>query len=197
MVAALEEKPQAGVLGPRLLNPDGSYYPSCRVVPSLSVALGHAVLGLFSEENRFTRAYKLLDFDHATELEVEWVSGAAMLVRRSAFEEVGGFDEGFFMYVEDVDLCARLTKAGWAAIYLPRAEMLHHVAGSSRRAPYKMIRHHHLSHMRFAIKRADGPLRLLALPVILVGLAARMVIAWAHFFLRQRPGRRSEAALKG
>jgi N-acetylglucosaminyl-diphospho-decaprenol L-rhamnosyltransferase len=190
LVAGLAARPQAGVLGPRLMNPDGTYYPSCRVVPNLRVALGHAVFGLVSDNNRYSRAYKLLDFDHLEEREVDWVSGAAMLVRRHAFEEVGGFDEGFFMYVEDVDLCSRMNDAGWRAVYYPFAEMIHHVAGSSRRAPYKMIRHHHMSHMRFAVKRADGPFRLLLLPAILLGLFLRMLLAWANLFRQKRAERR-------
>jgi N-acetylglucosaminyl-diphospho-decaprenol L-rhamnosyltransferase len=185
MVSALVSRPRAGVLGPRLLNPDGSYYPSCRVVPNLRVAVGHAVLGLISDDNRFSRAYKLLDFDHGQELEVDWVSGAAMMVRRPAFAELGGFDEDFFMYVEDVDLCARMNQAGWRAIYYPFAEMIHHVAGSSRKAPYKMIRHHHTSLMRFAMKRANTPVRVLMLPVILLGLFGRMLLAWADLYRRR------------
>jgi N-acetylglucosaminyl-diphospho-decaprenol L-rhamnosyltransferase len=186
MVAALQDRPRAGVLGPRLKNPDGTYYPSCRVVPNLKVALGHAVFGLISDNNRFSRAYKLLDFDHGEEREVDWVSGAAMMMRRQAFAEVGGFDEGFFMYVEDVDVCARMNQAGWRAVYYPFAEMVHHVAGSSRRTPYKMIRHHHMSHMRFAAKQATTPARLLLLPLILVGLFLRMLLAWANLFRQRR-----------
>lgn len=195
LVESLDARPDVGVMGPRLLNPDGSYYPSCRVVPSMGVALGHAVFGLLTENNRFTRAYKLLDFDHSTEREVDWVSGAAMMVRRLAFADVGGFDERYFMYVEDLDLCWRLTRAGWKAVYYPSAEMIHHVAGSSRRAPYTMIRHHHVSLMRFAWKRARGPIRFLLLPLMLLGLAARLLLAWIDLFIRQRARRRHSGSV--
>ncbi|CAN5866430.1 hypothetical protein BH23ACT12_BH23ACT12_03250 [soil metagenome] len=99
MLQAIGERPEVSVLGPRLVNPDGSIYPSCRVVPKLGVAMGHAVFGLFTDNNRFTRAYKLIDVNHDAEQEVDWVSGAAMVVRK-AFAQVGGFDEGSFMYVE-------------------------------------------------------------------------------------------------
>lgn len=184
MLRALEDRPRVGVLGPRLVNPDGTTYPSCRVVPRLGVAVGHAVFGLFSDNNRFSRAYKLLDVDHDTEREVDWVSGAAMAVRREAFAEIGGFDEGFFMYVEDLDLCDRLKQAGWKAVYFPVAQMLHHVAGSSRRYPYRMVRHHHFSLIRFTARRLKGPQKLLV-PVATGGLLARMVVAWAELFLRK------------
>jgi N-acetylglucosaminyl-diphospho-decaprenol L-rhamnosyltransferase len=190
MAAAMAANPEVGVLGPRLNNPDGSRYPSCRVIPNLSVAVGHAILGLLTENNRFTRAYQLLDGDHAIEREVDWVSGAAMMVRREAFEHVGGFDESYFMYVEDVDLCSRLRHAGWKALYFPQAQMMHHVAGSSRRTPYKMIFHHHLSLLRYAISRTRG-LKRLALPLIIAGLACRLLVVWLVFFLRH--GRKGAA----
>jgi N-acetylglucosaminyl-diphospho-decaprenol L-rhamnosyltransferase len=184
MLKALADRPDVGVLGPRLVNPDGSTYPSCRVVPELGVAVGHAIFGLFSDNNRFTRAYKLMDVDHTSELEVEWVSGAAMLVRREAFEQVRGFDEGFFMYVEDLDLCARMREAGWKSLYFPGPTMLHHVAGSSRRYPYKMIRHHHFSLIRYFSRRLKGPLKLLV-PLMSAGLLGRMLVAWAELYLRR------------
>lgn len=190
MFGAMSADPQIGVLGPRLNNPDGSIYPSCRVVPNISIAVGHAILGLISQNNPFTRKYQLLDESHSDQREVDWVSGAAMMVRRAAFEAVGGFDEGYFMYVEDVDLCSRLREAGWKAVYFPKAEMLHHVAGSSRRTPYKMIFHHHLSLLRYALTRTKGRLRL-ALPVIVVGLMVRMVLVWIDFYFRH--GRKRSA----
>lgn len=187
MAVAMAQRPEVGVLGPRLNNPDGSRYPSCRVVPSLSVAVGHAVFGLFTPNNRFSRAYMLLDREHDDPEEVEWVSGAAMMVRRDAFEQVGGFDESYFMYVEDVDLCNRLRAAGWKALYFPEAVMMHHVAGSSRRTPYRMIFHHHRSLLRYALARARG-VRRLAAPLLVVAVAGRLLVAWVIFFLKH--GRR-------
>ena len=193
MLQAITDRPDVGVLGPRLVNPDGSIYPSCRVVPKIGVALGHAVFGLFTDNNRFTRAYKLIDVDHDAEQEVDWVSGAAMVVRRGAFTQVGGFDEGFFMYVEDLDLCARLKAAGWKSLYFPGAQVLHHVAGSSRRYPYKMIRHHHVSLIRFASRRMKGPMKLL-LPPVAAGLVVRMLLVWGELFLRKGSRRANSRA---
>lgn len=196
MQEMLDRRPEAGILGPRLNNPDGTCYPSGRSVPTFRVALGHAVFGLFTDNNRYTRAYKMLDVDHGVERDVDWVSGAAMMVRREAFEEVGGFDEGFFMYVEDLDLCARLKEAGWKAVYFPKAQMLHHVAGSSRRKPYKMIRHHHFSLIRFTARRLHGPAKL-ALPVVVAALLVRMLVAWAEFFFRNGSKRISSSDVHG
>jgi N-acetylglucosaminyl-diphospho-decaprenol L-rhamnosyltransferase len=184
MLAAISARPDAGVMGPRLLNPDGTTYPSCRVVPKIGVAVGHAIFGLISDKNRFTRAYKLMDISHDSEQEVDWVSGAAMLIRREAFEQVGGFDEGFFMYVEDLDLCSRIKDAGWKNVYYPGAQMLHYVAGSSRRHPYKMIRHHHFSLIRFAARRLKGPLKIFV-PAVAAGLIVRMLLVWGELFFRK------------
>ncbi len=184
MMQGIVDRPEVGVLGPRLMNPDGSTYPSCRVVPKMGVAIGHAIFGLFSDNNRFTRAYKLIDVDHASAREVDWVSGAAMVVRREAFEQIGGFDEGFFMYVEDLDLCDRMHKAGWKSFYDPSSQMLHHVAGSSRRYPYKMIRHHHFSLIRYTARRMRGPYKVLV-PFLAAGLLGRMFIAWAELYFRK------------
>jgi N-acetylglucosaminyl-diphospho-decaprenol L-rhamnosyltransferase len=116
-------------------------------------------------------------------LEVDWVSGAAMMVRREAFEQIGGFDERYFMYVEDVDLCNRLHQAGWKSLYYPLVSMLHHVAGSSRRAPYRMMFHHHRSLLRYALSRTRG-VRRAALPFVVIGMACRLFVVWLVFFLR-------------
>lgn len=196
LLDAIVQRPEVGIVGPRLNNPDGSCYPSGRVVPSMRVAIGHAVFGIFSDDNRFTRAYKMLDMDRSEERDVDWVSGAAMLVRREAFEQVEGFDEGFFMYVEDLDLCARMKQAGWKAVYYPKAQMLHHVAGSSRREPYKMIRHHHFSLIRFTARRSRGVAKL-GLPVVVAALLVRMLVAWAEFFFRNGSKRIGTSETRG
>lgn len=167
-----------GAVGPAMFNPDGTLYPSCRVVPSLGIALGHAVFGLVWPANPFTRTYYLADWDHKSDREVDWISGAAMVVRREAYMQAGGFDEGYFMYAEDVDLCDRLRKAGWKILYQPDARMSHHSAGSTQRAPFRMIRHHHFSLIRYAYNKTKASPRILALPFIAAALLGRMVLAW-------------------
>jgi N-acetylglucosaminyl-diphospho-decaprenol L-rhamnosyltransferase len=176
LVSALDADPALGVVGPRLTNPDGSLYPSARTFPDLIDAVGHGLLGLVAPRNRFTRRYRLLDWDHASAARVDWVSGACFLARRTAWEAIGGFDPAFFMYMEDVDLCWRLGRAGWAVGYEPAADVVHTQGVSADLHPYRMLVAHHRSMWRFA-RRSTSGVRRLALPVVLAGLAARLVVA--------------------
>lgn len=183
---ALDRDQGLAVVGPRMENLDGSLYPSVRRFPNLTVAFGHAFLGLVWPANPYTRRYRMLDWDHdSLSADVDWVSGACMLVRRSAFDVIGGFDEAYFMYVEDVDLCWRLGNAGWRIGYEPGGRVVHAVGGSSRSVPYRMIAQHHRSLLRFVSKSTDGARRGVV-PVVAAGLAVRTLAAWAHHALGGR-----------
>jgi len=166
-------------VGPRVHEEDGTVYPSARRVPSVTDAVGHGLLGLVWSSNPFTRRYRELDADPDRTREVDWVSGAAIWLRRDALDAVGGWDEGYFMYVEDVDLCWRLRRAGWRVVYEPGGEVVHVGGVSTRTRPYRMILEHHRSLYRFARKRWSGPRRLLLGPAA-VYLAARAVLAMLH-----------------
>jgi N-acetylglucosaminyl-diphospho-decaprenol L-rhamnosyltransferase len=186
LAEALDRDPGLAVVGPRMENLDGTLYPSVRRFPDLRVAVGHAFLGLVWPANPFTRRYRMLDWDHdRPAADVDWVGGACALVRRAAFDAVGGFDEGYFMYVEDVDLCWRLGRAGWRIGYEPAARVVHALGGSSRRRPYRMIAEHHRSLLRFVSKSTEGARRGLV-PVVAAGLAVRTLAAWAHHALGGR-----------
>ncbi len=180
---AFDRDPDLAVVGPRMENLDGTLYPSVRRFPDLGVALGHAFLGLVWPANPYTRRYRMLDWDHDNPAaDVDWVGGACVLVRRTAFDVVGGFDEAYFMYVEDVDLCWRLGQAGWRIGYEPGGRVVHALGGSSRLVPYRMIAEHHRSLLRFVSKSTSGPRRAMV-PVVAVGLAVRTLAAWAHHAL--------------
>lgn len=191
LVAALEDDPVLGAVGPRLSNTDGSLYPSARTFPDLIDAMGHGMLGLVAPRNRFTRRYRMLDWDHSGPARVDWISGACLLVRRTAWTDVGGFDPTFFMYMEDVDLCWRLGRAGWAIGYEPAAEVVHVQGVSADLHPYRMLVAHHRSLWVFARRTTTGPRRL-ALPIVLAGLFGRFLVASARrlFFPAGRRGRR-------
>ena len=183
---ALDRDRGLGAVGPRVDNPDGSLYPSARAFPTLGDAVGHAFLGFVAPDNRFSRRYRLLDWDHGSARDVDWVSGTFVLLRREALAETGRFDEGYFMYVEDVDLCWRLWQAGWRVGYEPAGRVIHTVGASSELAPYRMIVAHHRSLLRFSSRTARG-FRRLVLPVVAAGLAVRTVLAWLQRARRGRP----------
>ncbi|HEX6208199.1 MAG TPA: glycosyltransferase family 2 protein [Actinomycetota bacterium] len=157
-VKVAKERPRAGALGCLVRNPDGSLQPSARKVPGIGEGLAHAFLGRVAPDNRWSRSYTMAEWDRASEREVEWVSGSAMLVRREAFHAVGGFDEGYFMYVEDVDLCTRLRKRGWSVLFTPELEVTHEVGVSTRSHPRRMAYEHSRSIYRYFSKHvATGP----------------------------------------
>jgi N-acetylglucosaminyl-diphospho-decaprenol L-rhamnosyltransferase len=183
--AALHGDPGAALAGPLVRTPTGERYPSARRFPSLVDSAGHALLGIFAPDNRFTRSYQQSDLDAAAvEVRpVDWVSGACFLVRRAAFEGVGGFDESYFMYAEDVDLCWRLGREGWRVLYTPTAEVTHLQGRSTDRHPYRMILEHHRSLLRFASRSSTGWRRAL-LPLVAAGLMVRTGLACLYRGLR-------------
>jgi N-acetylglucosaminyl-diphospho-decaprenol L-rhamnosyltransferase len=179
LVAVLEARPEVGIVGPRIVDADGVLYPSVRTFPNLVDAVGHAFLGLVWSGNPFTRRYRMLDWDHDRAGDVDWVSGSCFLVRRAAWDAIGGFDEGYFMYAEDSDLCWRAHRAGWAVAFEPSAEAVHVQGVSTDRHPYRMIAAHHRAILRFASRTTTGPQRAL-LPLMAIGLVLRTPLAWLH-----------------
>ncbi|KAA3433803.1 N-acetylglucosaminyl-diphospho-decaprenol L-rhamnosyltransferase, partial [Mycobacterium tuberculosis] len=155
LLDAASRWPRAGALGPLIRDPDGSVYPSARQMPSLIRGGMHAVLGPFWPRNPWTTAYRQERLE-PSERPVGWLSGSCLLVRRSAFGQVGGFDERYFMYMEDVDLGDRLGKAGWLSVYVPSAEVLHHKAHSTGRDPASHLAAHHKSTYIFLADRHSG-----------------------------------------
>ncbi len=177
LLEAAGRHPGAGALGPAVLNPDGTHYPSARELPSLRQGVGHALLGRIWPTNRWTAAYqRRQETVGDSERTAGWLSGACLLLRREAFEQVGGFDEGYFMFFEDVDLGERLGLAGWANVYVPGAEVTHAQGTSWRERPAPMIRAHHASAARYLSRRYhrwyQWPLRV----AIRLGLAGRRTV---------------------
>jgi N-acetylglucosaminyl-diphospho-decaprenol L-rhamnosyltransferase len=176
LVKVARERPGAGAIGALVRNPNGSLQPSARRVPRLGEALGHAFLGPLFPSNRFTRAYVMAGWDRASEREVEWVSGSAMLIRREALDQVGGLDEGYFMYVEDVDLCTRLRRMGWRVLFSPELEVIHQIGVSTKGQRGRMAFAHSRSIYRYFSKfSAEGP-RALLKPFVAVALWLRALL---------------------
>lgn len=183
LVPRFGREPDLGALGPQIRNLDGSIYPSARAIPSIVDGVGHGVLGFVKPDNPFTRRYRQLDADPDVARDVDWVSGAAIWFRRAAIDQIGGWDEQFFMYVEDVDVCWRLRRARWRIGYEPAGRVVHRQGVSTDQTPYRMIIEHHRSMWRFARKRWTGVRAVLLLPaggyLVLRCLLALADRAWA------------------
>ena len=170
--------PRAGVLGPQIITPDGRLYPSARELPSLGRGIGHAVFGWWWPTNPWTAGYRR-EREPPTERTAGWLSGSCLVVRREAFEAVGGFDESYFMYFEDTDLCERLALAGWDVVYAPSAVVEHHGAHSTSRYLVLMSKAHHDSAYRYLARHYPGLARAPLRGVLKAGL-------WARYQLSRR-----------
>ena len=142
LLEAARRWPGAGTLGPLIRDPDGAVYPSARHLPSLVRGGMHAVVGFAWKANPWTKSYRQ-EHTEPSERPVGWLSGSCLLLRRKAFDAIGGFDERYFMYMEDVDLGDRLGRAGWLNVYVPGSEILHDKGHSTGREPDRNLRAHH------------------------------------------------------
>lgn len=149
--------PEVAIVGPRLLNPDGTLQPSCFPFPGTAGWLVEndplvRLAGLLPPLRR-----RLLHFSPPTvATRVPWVLGAALAIRRQAFEQVGGFDPAFFMYFEEVDLCRRLRDAGWEIHHQPAARSTHVGGASTRQVQARMRVAHHRSALRYYRRHTRG-----------------------------------------
>jgi len=131
MLEYLQKNQSTTIVGPKLLNQDGTLQRSCGVFPNLLTEFsGRTFLNRLFPTSKVFGAYKLGTWDYATEKKVDWVSGACMLIRKNVFDQVGGFDEYIYMFYEDVDLCLRVKKAGYKVAFLPDAQ-IYHIGGGS------------------------------------------------------------------
>jgi len=174
----LEDAPHIGVVGPSIVTSTGETYPSVRVFPSVILAGLHAICGSWWPGNPWTRAYRSPRRDGS----VDWVSGAFFMIRRELFEAIGGFDEKYFMFAEDMDLCWRVARSGSSVAWVPSATVTHVEGVSRAAAPREMTIAHHRSAMRFEVTTARG-LRRLTTPVAVGLLWCRMQGA----LIRRRP----------
>jgi GT2 family glycosyltransferase len=184
LVAFMDAHPRAGAAGPRLLNSDGSLQYSCRRFPRpLAAMFRNTVLGRLAPGNRYTRDYLMRDWDHGEAREVDWISGAAMCIRREAWEEVGGFDEGYFMYAEDVDWCLRAREGGWGIWYVPEATIVHRIGRSSDQRPTAMVVEFHRSMARFYREHyaREWPWGVRALPGMGIWMRCALVLVQSAF----------------
>lgn len=150
MVAHLASNPDIGALGPKVLNTDGSLQYSCRRFPTLMTGLfnRYSLLSRWFPSNRYTVQYLMKDYNHDENREVDWLSGCCLMVPRAIFEKADGFDEHYFLFNEDIDLCRTIGQNGYKVTYFPRAKITHHVSTSNNKVPARIIikRHRGMKH---------------------------------------------------
>ena len=130
-----EANPRVGMIGPQLLYGDGTPQSSRRRFPTLATAfLESTKLQQWFPRNRILSHYYMLDTRDDAIQPVDWINGSAMFARRELYDQIGGFDEGFFMYSEELDWCYRAKQAGWQIVYLPTAQITHYEGKSSEQA---------------------------------------------------------------
>lgn len=174
LVDYLKANPQVGVVGPQIVRPDQSVYPSHRVFPNIWLAGAHAVLSPFWKNNPATKKYRSTRSDGT----VDWVSGAFFVIRRDVFERIGGFDERYFMFAEDMALCWQVQAHGYHVAALASARVTHIEGVSRARASRAMLIAHHRSAIRFELQTARGLRKALA-PLACLVLALRLGLVLA------------------
>jgi GT2 family glycosyltransferase len=187
----MKENPDVGILGPKILNGDGSIQGSARSFPTpLSALFGrNTCLTRWFPKNRMSRKNILTSEAVGTApVEVGWVSGACMLARRKALDDVGLMDERFFMYWEDADWCKRMWDMGWKVVYFPRASIVHYVGGSSEKLLIRSVLEFHKSSYHLFMKHTNARLHFL-MPLVLTALGLRAVLVLASHGIRRRSSR--------
>ncbi len=183
LMGVLEHRPEVGLVGPRTLNVDGTVQVSFgpMLTPVREWRQRRLVKGVRARTRRqVDRAEAMSRVEH----EPVWVSGSCFLARREALEAVGGFDEQFFLYEEDVDLCVRVRAAGWSVLYTPDFEVTHRLGASMGSAQERARLEYHRSHLRFYEKHSGkAPTALLR-----VALALRAAASWTRSLFPATPG---------
>jgi GT2 family glycosyltransferase len=189
----LADQPRYGAVGPLVERFDGSPEPGCRrSLPNPAVAFGRLSRLDRAFPNRFG-SYNRLDADPLTATDIEAGSGCCVLIRRQAWDAVGGFDPRFFMYAEDLDLFLRLGAAGWRTRYLPEARVLHHKGASTDTVRIRMLFEFHRAMWAYYRKHHMHGAEAALAPFVATGLAARFVALAGAGMVRKLPSHRTAA----
>jgi GT2 family glycosyltransferase len=185
VLAYLDEHAEAGIVGPQVVNPDGSMQHSSRMFPTVSAAFfnRNSLMTRFFPENRFSRRFLGMDRDRETVHQTDWVSGACLIHRR----EVGLLDERFFLYMEDIDFCLRATQAGWKVIYHPGLRVMHQIGASSRHMPVRRVIALHRSIWRYYAKHFHRNVLFDAASAAMIGARCLLMMAEALLFGAKAP----------
>ena len=196
MLAYMDEHPEIGLLGPRMRTANGAIGRSYMRFPSLWKMFCRALaLDRLLPNCRVFGGFLMGDFDNTRTAPVDVLNGWFLLIRRSALEQVGGLDEGFFMYGEDIDWCRRFHKKGWQVVYYAGSEALHYGGGSSRKAPIQFYVEMQRANLRYYWKSYQSRLAQIAFACIVGIHHVLRLLGYCTLFLVKKEYR-SEAAFK-
>ena len=146
LVMFMDSNSDVGIAGPQLLNPDLTIQPSCRAFSSpLSILVRGLHMDSILGSTKFMQQYLMTEFDHSSVTDVDWITGALMIVRHEAIEQVGLMDERYFLYSEDQDWCCQMWQAGWRVCYLPQAQAKHAHRREGVRKPWSKATRYQLT----------------------------------------------------
>ena len=188
MAHFLDDHPQVAFVGPRVLEPDGKVYPSCRSLPTPGALIfrNRILSGLFPN-NPYTRGYLMGGIDHSRAAEAGWLSGSCLMVSRGALETIGLLDERFFMYCEDMDWCRRAHDQGWQVFYEPAATITHLRGRSSDQKIPQMLIEHHRSMWKYYCKHERSRRPAWWTAGVGLAIASRAVLlVLVHYYYRMR-----------
>lgn len=185
IVEQFDKDPQLGALGVKLLNADGSLQASCKSFPGIDTILWNALsLDVLFPKSKLFGKYNMTWFAHDQELEVDQPMGAGLALRQTTLDQVGLYDERYFMYFDEVDLCYRIKQANWKIKFFPQVSITHHWAKSTSQALFSMNKSWYRSFVKYISKQQHIPLwlswiivtsqvwlKLLVVLIIFVGIA--------------------------
>ncbi len=177
LVSFMERTPSAGALGPTNIGPDGIIQFSCRKFPNIWTVLAnrYSFLTRFFPNNPISNRYLQTELDRGETQEVDWVSGAALMMRSEDFKNLRGFDEDYFLYSEDVDLCYRIHQIGKKVYFFPGSKIVHAIGGASGKSRYRSLWERHRSMYTFFRKHYSRDIPLLDL-ITLFGVLSRATL---------------------
>jgi hypothetical protein len=172
LVRFMDDHPQAGAAGVRLLNPDGTLQRSTYLLPTLSREFWR----LFHLDALWPYScYRINDWDLSLPRQVDIVQGACLAVRREALERIGLLDEEFFIYSEEVDLCYRLLRDGWSIYWVPQAKVVHYEGQSTRQVAPQMFLYLYRGKVLF-FRKHYGPFMARAYKMVLVAVSLSRIV---------------------
>jgi GT2 family glycosyltransferase len=185
LVEFMDSNPKCGVVGGRVLNVDGTSQPTCRSFPSLSLLpFGReSPLTRLLPGNPWSRTFLCTEMGYKEAHMVDAVAGVFMMLRKQLYDQIDGFDEDYFLFVEDIDLCYRARKAGWEICYVPHASIIHFGGRSTRSAKTRAMYQHYRGIHKFFLKHRR--LRWFESGVLLAELFLGFWIYLGCTFLRQ------------